>query len=190
MIILKNCIAYTHKLVNRILPIWFIFTLIFHIPITYAHCKAWHPHHCFASQPKVVEDPGNSDNQEAPAGTNSHNDESPLIVRGDYAVLLKNACDTRIQAAIRYKNISGEWTTAAWWILEEGESVLAARTKNSIYYTYAESISSTSLMRVYWRANPGEENWQTIRNSENKYPFEKHRIEESPRDYYHEFQCQ
>lgn len=83
-----------------------------------------------------------------------------------------NKCRKKIQTAITYKDVRGNWRTEGWWTLEPGKKANVANTKNRTYYIYAESIGSKSE-RTYWSGNDIHEK---IRNSSKKYGFLKKKI--------------
>jgi hypothetical protein len=88
------------------------------------------------------------------------------------AVYLQNQCNRRIQTAISYKAIDGQWATNGWWILDPGEKAFVAKTANTIFYTYAESIDPTTP-RLYWS---GSDYYAPIRGSSQRYGFQKQQI--------------
>lgn len=87
-------------------------------------------------------------------------------------VYFKNKCNRKIQTAINYKNLDGEWVTEGWWSLEPGESAFVAKTRNTVFYTYAESIAPRAE-RVFWS---GDDLYRSIRGSQNTYGFRKKKI--------------
>jgi uncharacterized membrane protein len=86
-----------------------------------------------------------------------------------FSVSFVNDCGRRIQTAVHYVDLSGNWATHGWWILDPGQRAFVAKTKNRIFYSYAESIGSTSN-RIYWRGN--DQSYH-IRGSSNPYGFRK-----------------
>lgn len=67
--------------------------------------------------------------------------------RGDYGrIKLENSCWKPIRAAIRYKNLDGEWDTEGWWKIEPGGRSYVADTRNRVAYLYAESTRG----ELYW----------------------------------------
>lgn len=86
-----------------------------------------------------------------------------------YQIYFVNECNRRIQTAIRAIDLSGNWVTKGWWILEPGEQAFVVQTKNKIFYSYAESIGPAAN-RLYWRGS--DQNYR-IRNSSNTFGFRK-----------------
>lgn len=50
-----------------------------------------------------------------------------------------NKCYETIQAALIFKNLYGDWETAGWYTLAPGQRGYIEDTRNTVYYTYAES---------------------------------------------------
>ncbi len=84
-----------------------------------------------------------------------------------FNVYFLNKCNRDIQVAIHYVDLSGRWITNGWWTLAPGEQAFVARTKNRIFYHYAESIGPPSD-RLFWR---GAAQYYSIRGSSNTYGF-------------------
>lgn len=92
---------------------------------------------------------------------------------GEYdSIYYTNKCSRRIQTAVHYKNLSNEWVTEGWGILEPGQTNWIAKTTNSIFYIYAESIDPESA-RLYWS---GLDYHSTIHGSSKTYGFKKKQI--------------
>lgn len=85
----------------------------------------------------------------------------------NFAVVFLNACNRRIQTAIHYRDLRGNWVTNGWWTLEPGRTALVGYTTNRIFYMYAESIAPVSS-RIFWN---GSARFDYIRGSSNTYGF-------------------
>lgn len=84
-------------------------------------------------------------------------------------IYFRNKCNRQIQTAIHYKALSGTWVTEGWFLLDPGERAYVANTRNTIYYSYAESIDPVSR-RLHWS---GDDVFDYIRGSSYDYGFKK-----------------
>ncbi|SDR96517.1 MORN repeat variant [Polaribacter sp. KT25b] len=57
-----------------------------------------------------------------------------------YELGFKNNCNKKIQVAVRYVNLDGNWKTYGFYTLNPKEEFTLGKTKNSVYYLYALSI--------------------------------------------------
>ena len=101
-------------------------------------------------------------------GSSSNSSRSSSSAQEYDEIYLQNQCNDNIQAAISYKNLNGEWETKGWYSLAPNAKAFVAKTKNRIYYTYAESITSG----LKWSGDAVKE---SIRN-EGSYGFRKKEI--------------
>lgn len=92
-----------------------------------------------------------------------------------FTVIFLNACNRRIQTAIHYRDLSGNWITNGWWTLNPGESIHVANTTNRIFYSYAESIGPVNT-RLFWR---GAVRHFPIRGSSHTYGFRQRNMDMS-----------
>lgn len=84
-----------------------------------------------------------------------------------FTVVFLNACNRRIQTAIHYRDLNGNWVTNGWWTLDPGQTAVVGHTKNRIFYSYGESIAPVSS-RIFWN---GSVRYYHIRGSSNAYGF-------------------
>lgn len=65
----------------------------------------------------------------------------------------KNNCWKTIYTAIHYRDLNETWTTNGWWKLPANGTAFVAKTKNTIYYIYAQSEDRSSVWSGdnYWR---------------------------------------
>lgn len=90
-----------------------------------------------------------------------------------FTIKFKNDCYRRIQTAIHYRDLSGNWITNGWWTLEPGQTATVANTTNRIFYSYGESIGPLSN-RLFWR---GAVRHFHIRGSSNTYGFRQRNMD-------------
>ncbi len=68
-----------------------------------------------------------------------------------YRLHFTNECDEKLDLAIHYMDVSGNWKTKGWWSFAPNEGAYlnsgdnALRTKNSIIYYYVESPNNSYL---------------------------------------------
>jgi uncharacterized membrane protein len=53
-------------------------------------------------------------------------------------ISFKNKCDDALYVAINYKDLNNEWVTKGWYSFAPGEEAIIAKTRNGVYYYYAE----------------------------------------------------
>ena len=75
-----------------------------------------------------------------------------------------------ISTAIHYKNINGYWVTDGWWNIGPGETAYVVDTIHPFFYYYGESADG----KIFWE---GEDNYQTVRGSNEAYGFRKYDIQ-------------
>jgi len=144
----------------------------------YAGCP-WNPLDCMPKIEKEIEiDPSQGDEEERRA-------------ESFYTVFFKNHCYRRIETAIRYKNVNGEWTTDGWWVLDEGETRAVANSKNTVFYSYAHTTKNDVNRKLYWsgKKNDDEARSYSINNSSHKYRFRKKNTGSTRDDFVLPFYC-
>jgi uncharacterized membrane protein len=90
-----------------------------------------------------------------------------------FRVYFVNTCNRRIQTAVHFRDLSGNWITEGWWTLEPGEQAFVAQTTNRIFYMYAESIGPVAN-RIYW---DGSVRYFNIRGSRDSYGFRQRNMD-------------
>jgi hypothetical protein len=86
-----------------------------------------------------------------------------------FTINFSNKCSKPIQAAIRYKKLDNTWATRGWILLNPRQTASLAKTKNTIYYSYAESVASAPTRKT-WSGNDG---YYPVQASPTKYGFAK-----------------
>lgn len=80
-----------------------------------------------------------------PAGTQTHvNPQSPINY---FRLHYKNRCYKTIYTALHYRDRDNRWITNGWWKLNRGQEAFVARTRNRIYYIYAQSEDGQDFWR-------------------------------------------
>lgn len=91
-----------------------------------------------------------------------------------FKIYFKNKTSEKVEVAVRYKNMDGEWETGGWYHIDPGDDAYLVETKNSIIYYYAEAIYEDWV----WS---GDDNYYYVRNSDKKFGFKKKTAPESKR---------
>ncbi|MBY6160475.1 DUF1036 domain-containing protein [Mameliella alba] len=107
------------------------------------------------------------------AGETRAQADTQYAQNNQFTIIYLNACNRRIQTAIHYRDLSGNWITRGWWNLAPGETATVGFTTNRIFYTYAESIAPVNS-RIFWR---GSARHFRIRGSSNTYGFRQRNMD-------------
>jgi len=91
-----------------------------------------------------------------------------------FKIYFKNKTSEKVEVAVRYKNLDGEWETGGWYHLDPGDDAYLVNTKNAIFYYFAEAIYEDWV----WS---GDDNYYYVRNSDKKFGFKKKTAPESKR---------
>lgn len=118
--------------------------------------------------------------------TSELSDSSSSSERGYDRIYFKNTCSRNIQTAIHVRDMDNDWETKGWWTLSPGETVYVANTKNSIFYTFAETIEYP-VNRLRWE---GTDYSDSVNNQGDRVGFRKVRSDSDHYvDYTYSFSC-
>jgi hypothetical protein len=93
-------------------------------------------------------------------------------------IFIQNNCESQIKIAVRFKSTAEEWTTAGWYRFDGKEAAVirksgsAARSRNSVFYYYAEGVRDGK--KITWRGRDDDENARSYDVDGERYRFRRY----------------